>query len=196
MPRRLKSSSLGDVPMTAKAREFYENEFLPQCQRLFNEISQTPLSILIWGPGPDGSDIYDKRLQIRDYLRRRGHAASFSEEINIETSAGASASARILELCQAVCADFIIVIQSSPGSIAEVHDVGEFPKVGSKMLIFIDLRARDGYSYTGLLAELKTLYNNVETYSYPKDIQECFLLGAVERKVQALQAAKWKASLR
>jgi hypothetical protein len=100
-------------------------------------------------------------------------------------------------MCQAIAADFVLVIQSSPGSVAEVHDLaGLVKEVGRKMLIFVDDRHQDGYSFKGALRELKTLYNNVETYKYPKDINECNLVAAVMKKVRMLQAAKWRSGLR
>jgi len=69
-------------------------------------------------------------------------------------------SAKARELLQAIAADFIVILQGSPGSIAEVHDFAGFIReIGSKMLIFIDERAQEGYSDTGALHELKTLYN-------------------------------------
>lgn len=53
------------------------------------------------------------------------------------------------------------------------------------MLVFIDNRHQDGYSFKGALRELRTLYNNVETYEYPKDIHECNLVASVLKKVHA-----------
>jgi len=180
--------------MSREAREFYDKEFVPQFNRLLDEIRKTPLSILVWGPGVSGGDVYEKRLQIRGHLRELGHAAIFSEELKPKLTHDCHAqltfSSNVIELCQAIPAEFIVVIHSSPGSIAEIHDFGE--QVGSKMFIFIDERYQDGYSYTGLLRELALRYNNVETYQYPADIENCHLLGAVERKVQELQVAKWR----
>jgi len=89
-----------------------------------------------------------------------------------------------------------MILQSSAGSIAEVHDFAGFIRdLGSKMFIFIDSRHVSGYSYTGALQELKTLYNNVQTYEYPKDIHECHLIAAVEERLRILRWAKWRAGL-
>ena len=156
------------------------------------EVAETPLTILVWGPGPQGGDLYNKRLQIRGQLRSIGIAALFSEEINVVGNYP-ELSAKANEMCQALAADFIIVIQSSPGSTAEVHDFAGFIEdIGRKMLIFIDERAQDGYSFTGALRELKVRYNCVETFSYPKDIEECNLMQAVQDKVRMLQLTKWR----
>ena len=47
--------------------------------------------------------------------------------------------------------------------------------------------------YDGALAELKALYNNVETYRYPDDITQCHLLTKVVEKVSVLQMVKYRA---
>src|SRR5262249_30769992 len=96
---------------------------------------------------------------------------------------------------QAHRADFIVVLYSSPGSIAEVHDFGGFLKVlGSKMLVFVDSRYIHGYGYSGLLTELKADFNNVHEYQYPEDITECHLMGVVDEKLGRLRIAKWWAA--
>jgi hypothetical protein len=146
------------------------------------------------GPGPAGADLFQKRQQIRGLLRLRGDAAFFSEELDVAYS-DFSASARARELLQAHGADFLVVLYSSPGAIAEVHDFGGFLyELGSKMLVFIDSRHVSGYGYTGLLSELKARFNNVQTFEYPKDIVECHLTGAVEERLKSLRLAKWWAS--
>lgn len=103
-----------------------------------------------------------------------------------------SASLRIRELLQARRADFIVTLYSSPGSIAEVHDIAAV--LGTKMLIFVDSRHREGYGGSGLLLELKRKYNNVEEFDYPKDIHECHLMGHLEEKLLELRHAKWWAN--
>jgi hypothetical protein len=184
------------VEMSPTAKAYYKNTFVPQYETLIRQISETPLTVLVWGPGVSGGDLYQKRLQIRAQLRQAGCAAIFSEEIDSNiTPFGFSAKAN--EMCQAKAADFIVIIQSSPGSTAEAHDFAEFvADIGRKMLIFVDERAKEGYSYSGALEELRTLYHSVETYKYPEDIQECNLTRSVQKKVQTLQAVKWRSSIK
>jgi hypothetical protein len=183
----------GSLPMSPEARELYESIFIPSIERYAKQIERTPLSILVWGPAQGGGKLYDKRLQIRGELRKRGMAAVFSEEI---CPVGAPVSLKETEMLQAMAADFIIIIQGSPGSIGEAHDFSNFLlTIGRKMLIFIDERYKGGYSFQGALQELNALYGNVETFSFPKDIDECHLLGSVLKKVHVLQVAKWRSSL-
>jgi hypothetical protein len=179
------------VPMSPRAQQYFNSVFKPQYEALQQAVKQTPLVILVWGPGASAGDLYQKRVQIRDELRRRGHAAVFSEEL--EGGGPDSLSQKGIEFLQAQAADLIVVMQASYGSVAEVHDFAEHRVINFKMLIFIDERAADGYSYRGALAELKILYNNVETYKYPDDITQCNLLKKVVEKVDVLQMVKYRA---
>jgi hypothetical protein len=179
------------VPLSPRAQQYFNQVFKPKYEALQQAVKQTPLVILVWGPGASAGDLYQKRLQIRDELRRRGHAAVFSEEL--EGGAPDSLSQKGIEFLQAQAADLIVVMQASYGSVAEVHDFAEHRVVNFKMLIFIDEKATDGYSYRGALAELKALYNNVETYKYPEDIVQCNLLKKVVEKVNVLQMVKYRA---
>jgi hypothetical protein len=177
--------------LSPRAQEYFNSVFKPRSDSLQEAVQQTPLAILVWGPGASAGDLYRKRTQIRDELRRRGHAAFFSEEL--EEMSPASMSQKGIEFLQAKSADLIVVMQASYGSVAEVHDFAEQRVINFKLLIFIDEKATDGYSYRGALAELKALYNNVETYKYPEDIVQCNLLKKVVEKVQVLQMVKYRA---
>lgn len=183
-------SSVQPVPLSPRARAYFEQVFKPQYENLQRAVAQTPLVILVWGPGASAGDLYQKRVQIRDELRRRGHAAFFSEEL--APLSAPTLSQKGIEFLQAQAADLIVVMQASYGSVAEVHDFAEQRVVNFKMLIFVDERAADGYSYRGALQELKTLYNNVETYKYPDDITHCHLLTKVIEKVNVLQMVKYR----
>jgi hypothetical protein len=85
----------------------------------------------------------------------------------------------------------IVVLQTSYGSVAEVHDFSSFRVIDYKMLIFIHEKTTDGYSYKGALTELKKLYNNVETFS-DDDVVQCHLLAKVLDKVNVLQMVKYR----
>ncbi len=188
----------GSVGLSPRAQDYYSRVFKPKYDALQARVSQTPLVLLVWGPGEAAPDLYQKRLQIRDELRRLGHDAFFSEELETSRPPSASATSPALsqtaiEFLQAEAVDLITVLQVSYGSVAEVHDFAELRVVNSKMLIFVDQAAMDGYSYRGALAELKALYNNVETYKYPEDIVQCNVLKRVLEKVNVLQIVKFRA---
>jgi hypothetical protein len=193
-----KASALNPVAwekseMGPRAKLLYER-YVQSISEDYSEIDLTPLVVLVWGPGPCGGVLFEKRKQIRGMLVAQGDVALFSEELD-ETCRNFAGSARAKELVQANRADFIVVLYSSPGSVAEVHDFGQFMNVlGTKMLIFIDSDNVAGYGYSGLLSELQTALNNVCTYRYPEDIRDCHLVGAVNERLAKLRIAKWWAA--
>jgi hypothetical protein len=190
------SDPIVNVKMSPRAREYFLREFASKYAALQSKAESEPLSVLIWGPGESGGDLYEKRCSIRALLLEQGYAAVFSEEVDSELPARPGMSSKIRELLQAVAADFVVVFQSSPGSIAEVHDFANVLNgMGAKMLVFIDSRYTTGYSYTGALQELATLYKNVEPYKYPEDIVECHLSSAVTSRLRVLRWAKWHMEL-
>jgi hypothetical protein len=115
----------------------------------------------------------------------------FPEEIS-DSDAAECPSLKFIEVMQAFAADFIVVIQASAGSIAEVHDTGALIDVlGSKMLVFVDKETRFGYSYRGLLSELNRRFSNVQEYQYPDDVVRCHLLTRVLEQVELRRWSKW-----
>ncbi len=181
------------VPLSPRAQEYFQSTFKPRLDAMQAEIVQTPLAILVWGPGASNADMYNKRLQIRDELRRRGLAAFFSEDLIGDKPA--IYSQKGIEFLEASAADLVVVMQVSYGSVAEVHDFSDYRVINSKMLIFISDTATDGYSYQGALTELKALYNNVETFHIPDDLTSCRLKTMVLDKVALLQMLKWRATV-
>jgi len=181
--------ALDPVPLSPRARQFYEQTFKPKYEALQQQVQQTPLAILVWGPGASAGALYQKRIHIRDELRRRGHAAFFSEEL--EGGAPLGMSLKGIEFLQAQAADLVVVLQTSYGSVAEVHDFASYTVINHKMLIFIREDAADGYSYKGALSELNSLYRNVETFT-EHDITVCNLLRKVMDKVTTMQMVKYR----
>lgn len=186
-------SPLDAVPLSPQAQQYYEQVFKPRLAAMQDQVARTPLAVLVWGPGPSNLGLYNKRLQIRDELRRRGHAAFFSEEL--QALKPTDYSQKAIEFLEASAADLIVVMQVSYGSVAEVHDFSDYRVVNGKMLIFISDRATDGYSYQGALTELKALYNNVETFHEPDDIVSCRLKTLVLYKINVMQMVKWRATV-
>jgi hypothetical protein len=192
MPEPERKRDWASVSLSPIAEAYYRESFLPRYRALVNQVDQTPLAVLVWGPGASGGDLYQKRVQILGRLRQENVAAVFSEEIDQDAPV-ADCSTKARELLQAIAADLIIILQSSPGSIAEAHDFAGFVRdLGPKMLVFIDERARNGYAYSGALAELQALYSNVHTFEYPKDIDECNLLIMVLKRIRVMRHVKWR----
>ncbi len=184
-------ATVQNVPLSPRAKQSFNQRFKPKYEKYLTAVKQTVLMILVWGPGAGAHDEYGKRVfakrqQIRDELRRRGHAAFFSEELERAVKTPGQ-SLKAIEFAQAQSADLIVVMDASYGSVAEVHDFAPSRVVNFKMLIFIDAAAKDGYSYRGALKDLNDVYDNVKTYKYPEDIVECHLLTKIMKKVDALQ---------
>jgi hypothetical protein len=195
------STLLEEAKMSPPARRYYESVFLPRYKEVQEQIEATPLAILVWGPGNEPGDpykdaIHKKRLDIRDALLAQGYAAVFSEDVDRDSPSKLE-SIKAREIAQSMVADFIVAVIGSPGSVAEIHDFAGFiVDIGSKMLVFVDSRFAEGYSYRGALTELNSVYGNVSTFKYPEDITDCHLLGAVYKRLRTLRLAKWRTQLK
>ena len=75
------------------------------------------LDILVWGPSDDGSTEYKKRCEIRDELKKRGHNATFSEDLCADEEALKNRLTD--EYIQAESADAIVMIYGSRGTQTE-----------------------------------------------------------------------------
>ena len=112
-----------------------------------------------------------KRIEIRDALRKLGHYAAFSEEFEAPNG---NLSEKTKEYAQAMCADLIIVVQDSPGSLAEVHDFCNDPHLFYKMQIMIPSAYRAGYSVKGAIKDLLDATGGGGVYFYTEeDLKSC-----------------------
>jgi hypothetical protein len=128
---------VGESENAAQGRGVLRSDVRPAYEAILASIENTVLNILVWGPGRKGrSALYRKRLEIRDVLRREGHAAIFSEETT--TVAGGKSRLEVQEHAHAEAADLILVIAGSEGSIAQVHDYARSRRFSSKMHILTD----------------------------------------------------------
>lgn len=155
-------------------------------------INRSRLTILIWGPGSKGDpELYKKRVQIRDELRKLGHKADFSENnLTQDALIAGGLNLCVSELIQALSYEYIVCIMSSPGSIAEVHDFCHIPHISIKMMICIDKDHLDGYSGKGKLKIFEGNHGRLEKFSYPEDIDSCNLCTKVLEQVEKRAAAK------
>src|SRR5688500_225765 len=80
-----------------------------------------PLRILVWVPAKGGDLEFQKRLEIRDTLRRENHYAEFSEDLVPKD--GSANDPFDEELLQADEADFIVVLYGSRGTQTEVDRI-------------------------------------------------------------------------
>ena len=155
------------------------------------------VKILIWGPGPSGGDIYQKRLELRKKLQQLGHTVHFSEDVcttDLLTRTGLNLS--VAELIQAVHYDYIVCFMASPGSIGEVHDFARVKKIAAKMMICVDNRHREGYSGKGVLHIFEGYNGKLDWFEYPTDIRDCHLASRVIEQIHKVAEMKqWEISV-
>lgn len=151
-------------------------------QALIDEIKKIPLRVLVWGPGAGStSPVAAKRVQIRDALAAEGFVAVFSE---IWAGAAPGLSQKTNELTQALPAHLIIIlIEGSPGALAEMHDFSSHPDIVRIMYVMCPRRYASGYSAQGAGRILDLAYGNVYWYE-DDEIADCKVLArALERAI-------------
>jgi hypothetical protein len=171
------SRQLPDAPLSPEAAGLFDR-IRPKIDQGIATILRTPVSILLWGPAPDGEHpLCSIRWQLRSRLREEGHAAFCSEEL---CDAAAPVSIRAQQLLQAQEFDLIVSVPVSPGSIAEVHDFAGDRRVHGKLLVFINEEDINGYGPKSLDAVRTILSCHIEYYSgvaaettIPAVVREC-----------------------
>jgi hypothetical protein len=147
------------------------------------EREEIALSVLVWGPDPKSkSPVSKKRKEIRAELLKNGHDAKFSEEISTDGDDRASQKAK--ELAQAQAADvLIILVEGSPGALAETHDFCGRLEIAPKVLVLVPVEYKKGFSGSGLLSDLKA-FGGVHWYK-PTELTSCNVLGVAVGRVEA-----------
>lgn len=149
-----------------EARELWD-KIKPRLAEKEKEVRRIPVSILIWGPSPEGdSKISILRRDLRSILRQDGHLAVFSEEIYDDTS---DITLRTQQLLQAEQFDIIISIPDSPGSIAEIHDFTGDTRINKKIVVFLNKQHCIGYSGQSLIAISNVLSCEIIFYENEDD---------------------------
>lgn len=178
------------VPISPRAKQHHERVFGPKYTALQQAVHQVPLVILLWGPGASAKELYEVRLALRDELKKQGHAVFLGEELSAPVT---TTSMQGIDVLPSHDVDLIVAIQPAYGVIADEESFIDHYVVDAKMLVFVDQAARDGYAYRNAITELKTLYDNVDTYRFTEDIVQGGLIGRVSEKIQRLQLVKYRA---
>jgi hypothetical protein len=152
---------------------------------LVAEIKKIPLRILVWGPSAAASNpVAAKRAQIRDALLADGFVAVFSE---IWATAEPGLSQKTNELTQALTAHLIIIlIEGSPGALAEMHDFSSHPDIVRIMYVMCPRHYQAGYSAQGVGQVLDLAYGNVYWYE-DGEIADCKVLARALERANALR---------
>ncbi|MBP6602832.1 MAG: hypothetical protein KA250_13560 [Verrucomicrobiales bacterium] len=177
---------MDDIPLSPEAQALADAT-LPAIQEILDRAAKTPVSILVWGPDPDGANsVAAVRKELRRRLRKDGHAAYYSEELYDKTS---KHSPRIQQIAQAQKFDLVLSVPDSPGSIGEVHDFAGDRRVSAKMLIFINVDYLEGYSAKSLIALESLRTCTVIKYDGSAGYDQIYEIA--DREVQSVRETKF-----
>ncbi len=165
-----------------------------ELDRLRKVAKNTPLSILVWGPGDDGSKEYDARCVVRDELNRIGHDARFSEELCRQESALDDSIED--EILQAKIVDAIVIIYGNGGTQTETDSIIIPHKdIAQKTTILVaDSTLTSIYSSVSS-NRWRELGREAEIIDYSKLPLEEDVLSKVRERMQKLREAKFLKSL-
>ena len=179
------------TPKTEAAKQAQRN-FEHRVEEQLKQEEQIAFSILVWGMSPDKNDpIAKKRKDIKERLLEDGHNAMFSEEL---TSLGddLGLSEKSKEFAQANIADLVIIlIEDSPGALAEACDFCNHPDLAPKTYVMAPDSYKKGYPGQGALKELDEGYGGVYWYQ-EGDVEACHLLTRASKRVKARRSMAYR----
>src|SRR5688500_3824141 len=138
---------LGVPPPLSPAAEAEREQWRRQVLRLYDEMAQIRLRIIIWGPADSTSPGGKLRLSVYEWLAAANHVPEFSEA----TCAPNGTGLYVQELLQASTADLVIAIACSPGAITEAVDASVRPAIAGKLLVLLDEEHRAGFMFKKLI---------------------------------------------
>ena len=184
MAKNNRNRSMLSEPKTEAARQARE-QFERRVGEQTEKEQEIAFSILVWGASPDRDiPVARKRIDIGNQLFQDGHNAMFSEDLtNLDQGLGLSEASR--EFAQANAADFLIVlIEDSPGALAEVCHLCAHPDIAPKVYVMVPDSYKAGYAGQGVLRELDEGYGSVHWYRQ-EDVESCDVLTKACARVQA-----------
>ena len=164
-------------------------------QRIAQERHETTLEILVFGPAiepraedPLTASLQDKRQEMKRLLMEEGHAVYYGEDVVDPTLSSPLANPLIQEVAAMRSADFIVVLVSSPGSIAEAVLITTKQELLKKVAFYCLEEHRDGLVARHLehCEPLGAICRIVSR----EDVERCELATDVLTKVEALRVAK------
>lgn len=180
-------------PKSSAAEEYHETVFLSRYDEYLRSVEAIVLSVMVLGPKPGVGPIGEKRVDILNALRGRGHDAFFPEEEDDE--AAQRDPLNLQELLLARSADAVILLRASHGAVAELSEFARLPEIMAKTLCFVDEEDADSYSSRGVVEELRRRSFNIRTYVSPDDVDQCRLLDETLEYVRLLQYARFRQSM-
>jgi hypothetical protein len=179
-------STLPDIPLSQEASGLIKR-LMPRIRNRLQEAHNIPVAVLLWGPGINSHNPLTKvRLKLRSELRKKGHAAFFSEEL---CDPALKDSIRLQQLAQAQEFDLVVSTPCTPGSIGEIHDFAADRRVSGRTLVFINREHMDGYSPKSLSA-ISTIYSCHLEY-YPNEGNTGIIYEVALQEVQRIREMKY-----
>lgn len=144
------------------------------------------LNVLVWGPGPQAAEHFQKREKIRNELRARFRNADvrFSEDLEGASPALKDLSLPEQELLHLAACDVCVVLDTSKGAGEEIaHFAGS--AYARKLLILTNEKHRDARSFPAALRD----YGNQLFFS-DDEYAACDLVGRVVNRVAVVAFKK------
>jgi hypothetical protein len=175
------------------AAEKERARFIAAFEANLRNVQSISLSILVWGADPTRDSIVArKRREIRDTLIGLGHNAMFSEDIS---QVQPHLSLKSLEFAQVQAAHLIVIlVEDSPGAMAEAHDFCNHPDIAPKVCVLIPRKYKRGYSAQGAIKDLENAHGGVFWYS-DQDLSVCRVCSKVVNRAQALRHLRFRGGL-
>lgn len=179
------------VPLTPEAQK-EQKRFNREYRKYLERIKKISFTILVWGQSEENNTLVSqKRVSIRDHLRRNGHNAIFSESLSDDNYLQ-GLSEKSKEFAQAQAAHIIIILlEGSPGALAEAHDFCNHPDLTGKFYIMIPECYKDGYSAKGAIKDLSDGYGGVYWY-HEGEIESCNVLNMASTRVEARRNIQYR----
>lgn len=176
------------VPYSPRARR-YLRQIRKRYQDYLHEVKRVPLAVLVWGPSRECSDMFAKRVEIVNSLRK-DNVVAFSSDLDPLIVAGSDAiPLKAHEYLEGLSVDLIVVIHHSFGSVAEVHGILSCKELTEKALVFVEEKTLEGFATKVTLEEMG---EHVRTFSYPDDIASCKLKDNVLAWVNKMKHIKYR----
>lgn len=154
-----------------------------------DSLNEIKLNILVFGPQVKvmSSDertrkLQNKRIDIHKELTDLGHEAKYAEEL-VDPN-GPNALYQEVVIMREF--DLIVILIDSPGSIVEVTTVALNPNFALKSQLFLDSDYIEGLAAEAC-RNAKDFGASFDTFDYPKDLDECHLLGKTLNRVKIAQ---------
>lgn len=183
-PMEYEFGNTSPIPLTEEAQKERER-FLSEVSKQVERTRKISLTVLIWGPSENADNpVAVKRVNIRNHLRGIGHHALSSEEIS-DKDFFKGLSEKSKEFLEVESAHVVIVLlESSPGALAEAHDFCNHPDLAEKFYVMIPRQYKDGYSGRGAIKDLDDAFGGVYWYA-EGEIESCRVLEKAVNRVEA-----------